>query len=94
MNIKEQNFCGSKVNYPISINFKVICNNTFPDLVNRTHIGIAIEEAGLQYNEILNLESKKQNFISYTILLNIESEVLMNKLYERIRTIPGFVMAI
>lgn len=94
MNIKEQNFCGSKVNYPIKINFKVICNNTFPDLVNRTHIGIAIEEAGLQYNEIQNIESKKQNFTSYTILLNIEREELMSRLYERIKTIPGFVMAI
>ncbi len=94
MNIKEQNFCGSKVNYPIKINFKVICNNTFPDLVNRTHIGIAIEEAGLQYNEIKNIESKKQNFISYTIHLNIDNEEKMNNLYDRIKKIPGFVMAI
>jgi putative lipoic acid-binding regulatory protein len=94
MNIKEQKFCDSKVKYPITINFKVICNNTFPDLVNRTHIGMAIEDAGMQYNEIQNIESKKQNFISYTILLNIESEEILNKLYEKIKAIPGFVMAI
>jgi putative lipoic acid-binding regulatory protein len=94
MNIKEQKFCESKVKYPITINFKVICNNTFPDLVNRTHIGMAIEEAGLQYNDIQMNESKKQNYTSYTILLNIETEELMHSLYERIKTIPGFVMAI
>jgi len=94
MNIKEQKFCESKVNYPVRINFKVICNNTFPDLINQTHIGIAIEEAGLTYDEIKVNESKKQNFLSYTIIIDIENEMLMNKLYERIKLIPGFVMAI
>lgn len=94
MNIKEETFCGSKINYPIKINLKVITNNTFPDLVNRTHIGMAIEEAGLEYNEIKVTESKKQNYFSYTIILEIETEVLMHKLYEKIKTIPGFVMAI
>lgn len=94
MNIKEQKFCESKVNYPITINFKVICNNTFPDLVNRTHIGMAIEEAGLQYNDIQVNESKKQNYFSYTIVLNIENEIIMNKLYNQVKSIPGFVMAI
>ena len=47
MKIKEDIFCGNKINFPIIINLKVITNNTFPDLVNRTHIGMAIEEAGL-----------------------------------------------
>ena len=94
MNIKEETFCGSKINFPITINFKVITNNTFPDLVNRTHIGIAIEEAGLQYDEINVTESKKQNYFSYTVLLNIENEKLMNELYRLIKEIPGFVMAV
>jgi len=73
---------------------KVIMNNTFPDVVNRTHIGIAIEDAGLNYNEIQVNQSKSMNYFSYTILLNVESELLMNNLYEKIRKIPGFVMAI
>jgi putative lipoic acid-binding regulatory protein len=94
MNIKEQNFCGAKINYPVNINLKVIMNNTFPDVVNRTHIGIAIEDAGLNYNEIQVNQSKSMNYFSYTILLNVESELLMNNLYEKIRKIPGFVMAI
>jgi putative lipoic acid-binding regulatory protein len=94
MNIKEDIFCGSKINFPIIINLKVITNNTFPDSVNRTHIGIAIEDVGLEYDEIKVTESKNQNYLSYTIILNIESEILMQKLYERIRQIPGFVMAI
>jgi putative lipoic acid-binding regulatory protein len=94
MNIKEETFCGSKINFPIIINFKVICNNTFPDIVNRTHIGIAIEEAGLQYEEIKVTESKKQNYLSYTVLLNVENEKQMAELYSKIREIPGFVMAV
>jgi len=94
MEIKEQNFCGTKVNYPIKINLKVIMNNTFPDVVNRTHLGIAIEEAGLDYNEILVNQSKKLNYFSYTIIINVESEFLMKNLYEKIRSLPGFVMAI
>ncbi|MFZ4400499.1 MAG: DUF493 family protein [Bacteroidales bacterium] len=94
MNIKEETFCGSKINFPIIINFKVITNNTFPDLVNRTHIGIAIEDAGLQYDEIKVTESKKQNYLSYTILLNVDNEKQMSDLYSKIREIPGFVMAV
>lgn len=94
MNIKEETFCGSKINFPIIINFKVITNNTFPDLVNRTHIGIAIEDAGLQYDEIKVTESKKQNYLSYTILLNVENEKQMSDLYSIIREIQGFVMAV
>ena len=94
MNIKEEKFCGSKIIYPISINFKVITNNTFPDTVNRTHIGIAIEDAGLEYTEIKVTESKKQNYYSYTVLLTIENEKQMTDLYTRIREIPGFVMAV
>ncbi len=94
MKIKEETFCGSKVIYPISINFKVITNNTFPDAVNRTHIGIAIEDAGLQYEEINVTESRKQNYFSYTVLLNVENEKQMNELYRIIREIPGFVMAV
>jgi len=94
MNIKEETFCGSKINFPININFKVICNNTFPDIVNRTHIGIAIEEAGLQYEEIKVTESKKKNYFSYTVLLNIETEIQMNNLYRLAKEIPGFVMAV
>ena len=57
-------------------------------------IGIAIEEAGLQYDEINVTESKKQNYFSYTVLLNIENEKLMNELYRLIKEIPGFVMAV
>ena len=94
MNIKEETFCGSKINFPIIINFKVITNNTFPDLVNRTHIGIAIEDAGLQYDDIKVTESKKQNYLSYTIILNVENEKQMSDLYSKIREIPGFVMAV
>ena len=94
MNIKEETFCGSKITYPISINFKVITNNTFPDNVNRTHIGIAIEDAGLEYGEIRVTESKKQNYYSYTVLLTIENEKQMTDLYSKIREIPGFVMAV
>ena len=94
MNIKEETFCGSKINFPIIINFKVITNNTFPDNVNRTHIGIAIEDAGLQYDEIKVTESKKQNYFSYTVLLSIENEKQMTELYRIIREIPGFVMAV
>jgi putative lipoic acid-binding regulatory protein len=94
MKIKEDIFCGNKINFPITINLKVITNNTFPDLVNRTHIGMAIEEAGLEYNEIRVTESKNKNYLSYTIIINIESEILMHKLYERIKQTPGFVMAI
>jgi putative lipoic acid-binding regulatory protein len=94
MKIKEDIFCGNKINFPIIINLKVITNNTFPDLVNRTHIGMAIEEAGLEYNEIRVTESKNKNYLSYTIIINIESEILMHKLYERIKQTPGFVMAI
>ena len=94
MNIKEETFCGSKINFPIIINFKVITNNTFPDIVNRTHIGIAIEDAGLQYDEIKVTESKKQNYLSYTILLNVDNEKQMSDLYSKIREIPGFVMAV
>jgi putative lipoic acid-binding regulatory protein len=94
MNIKEQSFCGSKVNFPIIINFKVICNNTFPDVVNRTHIGIAIEECGLNYDEISVSESKKQNYFSYTVHLNIKDDNHLKTLYSRIREIPGFVMAV
>ena len=94
MNIKEETFCGSKINFPIIINFKVITNNTFPDMVNRTHIGIAIEDAGLQYDEIKVTESKKQNYLSYTVLLNVDNEKQMSDLYSKIREIPGFVMAV
>ncbi|NVN95168.1 MAG: DUF493 domain-containing protein [Bacteroidetes bacterium] len=94
MNIKEETFCDSKINFPIIINFKVITNNTFPDMVNRTHIGIAIEDAGLQYDEIKVTESKKQNYLSYTILLNVDNEKQMSDLYSKIREIPGFVMAV
>ncbi|MFZ4401669.1 MAG: DUF493 family protein [Bacteroidales bacterium] len=94
MNIKEESFCGSKINFPIIINFKIITNNTFPDIVNRTHIGIAIEDAGLQYNEINVTESKKQKYLSYTVLLNVETEKQMNDLYRIIKEIPGFVMAV
>jgi len=94
MNIKEASFCGSKVNYPIIINFKVICNNTFPDIVNRTHIGIAIEDSGLSYDEIKVNESKKQNYFSYTIILNINDEKQLQTLYTRIKEVPGFVMAV
>jgi putative lipoic acid-binding regulatory protein len=94
MNIKEQSFCGSKVNYPIIINFKVICNSTFPEVVNRTHIGIAIEDCGLSYDEISVSESKKQNYLSYTVHLNIKDEKQLQSLYTRIKEIPGFVMAV
>ncbi len=94
MEIKEQNFCGSKVSYPTKINLKVIMNNTFPDVVNRTHIGRAIEEAGLNYNEIIVNHSKKKNYFSYTILIVIQSEELMDQLYKKIRSVPGFLMAI
>jgi putative lipoic acid-binding regulatory protein len=55
---------------------------------------MAIEEAGLEYNEIRVTESKNKNYLSYTIIINIESEILMHKLYERIKQTPGFVMAI
>jgi putative lipoic acid-binding regulatory protein len=72
----------------------VITNNTFPDNVNRTHIGIAIEDAGLHYGEILVNESKKQNYLSYTVMLNIESEKQLNDLYRLIKEIPGFVIAV
>ena len=94
MNIKEETFCGSKINYPININFKVITNNTFPDNVNCTHIGIAIEDAGLHYDVISVTESKKQNYFSYTVMLKIETEIQMKELYRLIREIPGFVMAV
>lgn len=94
MKINEQKFCGAKVVYPVKINLKIIMNNTFSDMVNRTHIGIAIEEAGLDYNEILVNQSKKMNYFSYTVLIKVESEILMNNLYDKIKSIPGFVMAI
>ena len=94
MKINESAFSGEKIKFPVKINLKVICNNTFPDLVNQTHIVMAIEESGLQNQKITVNESKKQNYFSYTIIINIETELMMQKLYENIRGIPGFVMAI
>ena len=54
----------------------------------------AIEDCGLNYDEISVSESKKQNYLSYTVHLNIKDEKQMQILYTRIKEIPGFVMAV
>ena len=93
MEIKEQSFGNAKINFPVDVNFKVIMNDTFPNEVNIVHIANVIEDTGLDYREITSINSKKKNYTSYTFQLTVETETQFKELYERIRQVPGVVMA-
>ncbi len=93
MEIKEQSFGNTKINFPVDVNFKVIMNDTFPNEVNIVHIANVIEDTGLDYREITSVNSKQKNYTSYTFQLTVKTETQFKELYERIRQVPGFVMA-
>ena len=93
MENKDQSFSNAKINFPVDVNFKVIMNDTFPNEVNIVHIANVIEDAGLDYREITSVNSKKKNYTSYTFNLTVETEEQLKLLYQKIREIPGFVMA-
>ena len=86
-------FKNAKIKFPVDLNFKVILNDTFPDQVNIVHIANAIEDAGLDYGQITSKESTKKNYTSYTFRITVDNEVQFKDLYEKVKTVPGFVMA-
>ncbi len=93
MENKDESFKDAKLKFPVDLNFKVVVNDTFPNEVNIVHIANVIEDTGLDYGQITSKESKNKNYTSYTFHLTVDTEAQFKDLYERIKGIPGFVMA-
>lgn len=86
-------FGDEKVKFPIEINLKVITDSENPVEKTKEHLIEIFNKLKIPYDEWTIRPSSKGKYISITVIINIDSEEIMNEMYKEIKSVPGVIMA-
>jgi len=87
-------FGDEKIKFPIEINLKVVIGSEIPLEKTKEHLIEIFNEFKIPYNNWTTRQSSKGKYISITVILNLDSEEIMNKMYGKLKSVPGVKMVL
>jgi putative lipoic acid-binding regulatory protein len=82
------------VTYPVSFDLKAIIDAGFSESSSKTRMEGIMDGLGVRFTNWRIKKSSAGRYNSYTILVDIESREMLNKLYEELKTVPGLKFAL
>lgn len=83
-----------KIKFPVNYDLKIILIANGLHNENKAMIEQVLVKFGISFLNWRHKESGKGKYTSYTVHVRIVSEEIMKNLYQELRSIPGFKMAI
>jgi len=87
-------FGDEKVKFPIEINLKVITDSKNPEEITKKHLIEIFNKLKIPFNEWTIRPSSTGKYISFTVIIELDSEEKMNELYKKLKSVPGVKMAL
>lgn len=95
MNLHQNPFGkNEKIKFPVNYDLKVILIANQKHNENKAMIEHVLIKLGISFLNWRHKDSGQGKYTSYTVHVRIISEELMIRLYEELKTVPGFKMAI
>lgn len=83
-----------KIKFPVNYDLKIILLANGLHNENKAMIEQVLVKLGISFLNWRHVESGKGKYTSYTVHVRIVSEGIMKSLYQELRSVPGFKMAI
>lgn len=82
------------VKYPVSFDLKAIIDAGFSEGSSKSKMEDIMDKLGVTYSNWRIKKSSAGKYNSFTLLVDIESSEMLNRLYDELKTIPGLKFAL
>jgi putative lipoic acid-binding regulatory protein len=90
----DQNGQTPEIEYPVCYNLKVVLDTNETTEIQQRNIELVLEDVEVEYEFVSTKQSSKGSFVSYTINVTLQNKEQMEKLYTRLKLLPGIKFAV
>jgi len=83
-----------KIEFPVKYTLKVIMEKNRPEQDDQNDMETIFIRLKIPYSQWGSRQSGKGRYISYSVVVHLDSKVMMDSLYQDIQTLPGIKYAL
>ena len=82
------------IEFPVEYTLKIIMEKNRSEQDDRKDLEIIFIRLKIPFSQWRSRQSGKGRYISYSVVINLDSKVMMDSLYQDIQTLPGIKYAL